>query len=149
MPLQPGGSSGRLLTFEDDERDAAVEAARDLDRAARLHDIDLDNLDLVAPCDGCRRPEYRVSVGHLSGRDAAGLIQALSAAVPSGIPRADSAALALHRALSAIGLPLECAAVVTRHHDGSDSLLVAVEALEVREAAVLTEALLNAARGAA
>ncbi|NJP66608.1 hypothetical protein [Streptomyces spiramenti] len=67
------------ISFANSDREAAEDAARELFNHVKDLGVRLDDIDVLDPCDGCRRSGYLVHLGNLTTDDVATLNAALRA----------------------------------------------------------------------
>ncbi|NJQ14714.1 hypothetical protein [Streptomyces bohaiensis] len=65
------------ISFTNSDREAAEEAARELFNHIKHLGVRLDDIDVIDPCDGCRRRDYRIQLGHLTHEEVTVLNSAL------------------------------------------------------------------------
>ncbi|MFX4290773.1 hypothetical protein [Streptomyces bohaiensis] len=65
------------ISFANSDREAAEDAARELFNHVKDLGVRLDDIDVLDPCDGCRRTGYLVHLGNLSTDEVATLNAAL------------------------------------------------------------------------
>ncbi|NJQ05058.1 hypothetical protein [Streptomyces lonarensis] len=65
------------ISFANSDREEAEDAARELFNHVKELGVRLDDIDVLDPCDGCRRSGYLVHLGNLTTDDVAILNTAL------------------------------------------------------------------------
>ncbi|NJQ06156.1 hypothetical protein [Streptomyces lonarensis] len=65
------------ISFTNSDREAVEEAARELFNHVKQLGVRLDDIDVIDPCDGCRRRDYRIQLGHLTHEEVTVLNSAL------------------------------------------------------------------------
>ncbi|MFX4293192.1 hypothetical protein [Streptomyces bohaiensis] len=66
------------ISFANSDREAVEAAAQELFNHVKRLGVRLDDIDVVDPCDVCRRPEYQVHLGRLTADEAVTLNAALA-----------------------------------------------------------------------
>ncbi|WP_103529694.1 hypothetical protein [Streptomyces sp. SM12] len=65
------------ISFANSDREEAEDAARELFNHVKDLGVRLDDIDVLDPCDGCRRHAYRVHLGNLTADEVTTLNTAL------------------------------------------------------------------------
>lgn len=65
------------ISFANSDREEAEDAARELFNHVKEFGVRLDDIDVLDPCDGCRRSDYLVHLGNLTTDEVALLNAAL------------------------------------------------------------------------
>ncbi|NJP67032.1 hypothetical protein [Streptomyces spiramenti] len=69
------------ISFANSDREAVESAAQELFNHVKRLGVRLDDIDVIDPCDVCRRPEYQVHLGRLTAEEVHTLNAALSGRV--------------------------------------------------------------------
>ncbi|WP_130796775.1 hypothetical protein [Streptomyces otsuchiensis] len=74
------------ISFANSDREETEDVARELFNHIKDLGVRLDDIDVLDPCDGCRRGGYLVHLGNLTREDASALNSALRETRPAPGP---------------------------------------------------------------